>query len=170
RVRRVLPVRAILLSEFWAAFGYIAFLIWPSVYVLAGAFAAQAFCFPNTDSAITAYNYALIPDRLLGRALSVGDTLRIIGAPLGPLAAGLLLASVSPRATIAVLAGATLAVTLPGTLSPSIRETPALEALTAVPPRRAAAPADGRRWATVAWGPAAGAAAARGSPHSGWRP
>jgi MFS family permease len=133
-VRRVLPMRAILLSEFWAAFGYTAFLVWPSVYVLAAAFAAQAFCFPNTDSAITTYNYALIPDRLLGRALSVGDTLRIVGAPLGPLAAGLLLDSVSPRATIAVLMGATLAVTLPGTLSPSIREMPPLEEVTALAP------------------------------------
>jgi MFS family permease len=132
-VRRVLPMHAILLSEFWAAFGYIAFLVWPSVYVLAAVFAAQAFCFPNTDSAITAYSYALIPDRLLGRALSVADTLRIIGAPLGPLVAGLLLQSASPRATVAVLMGATLAVTLPATLSSSIRETPPLEELTSSP-------------------------------------
>ena len=132
-VRRVLPMRAILLSEFWAAFGYVAFLVWPNVYILAAVFAAQAFCFPNTDSAITAYNYALIPDRLLGRALSVGDTLRIIGAPLGPLAAGLLLTATSPRTTIAVLMGATLAVTVPGTLSTSIRDTPRLEELTTSP-------------------------------------
>jgi MFS family permease len=132
-VRRVLPMRAILLSEFWAAFGYVAFLVWPNVYILAAVFAAQAFCFPNTDSAITAYNYALIPDRLLGRALSVGDTLRIIGAPLGPLAAGLLLTATSPRTTIAVLMGATLAVTVPGTLSASIRDTPRLEELTTSP-------------------------------------
>jgi MFS family permease len=130
-VRRVLPMRAILLSEFWAAFGYIAFLVWPSVYVLAAVFAAQAFCFPNTDSAVTAYNYALIPDRLLGRALSVGDTLRVAGAPLGPLAAGLLLDSASPRVTIAVLMGATLTVTVLGTLSRSIRAMPPLEELTA---------------------------------------
>jgi hypothetical protein len=129
-VRRVLPMRAILLSEFWAAFGYVAFLVWPNVYVLAAAFAAQAFCFPNTDAAIVAYNYALIPDRLLGRALSVSDTLRVLAAPLGPLAAGLLLASASPRWTVAVLMSATLAVALPATLSASIRDVPPLEALT----------------------------------------
>jgi MFS family permease len=135
-VRRFLPMRAILLSEFWAAFGYVAFLVWPNVYVLGAAFAAQAFCFPNTDAAIMAYNYALIPDRLLGRALSVSDTLRVLGAPLGPLVAGVLLASVSARWTVALLAAATLAVTLPATLSRSLRETPSLEELT-----RAAAPA-----------------------------
>lgn len=131
-VRRLLPMRAILLSEFWAAFGYVAFLVWPSVYVLAAAFAAQAFCFPNTDSAIEAYNYALIPDRLLGRALSVSGTLRVLGAPLGPLAAGLLLDLASPRWTVGALAGVTLAVTLPATLSKSIRETPSLDEVTSV--------------------------------------
>jgi MFS family permease len=129
-VRRVVPMHAIVLSEFWAALGYLAFLVWPSVYVLAGVFAAQAFCFPNTDAAVTAYNYALIPDRLLGRALSASDILRVAGAPLGPLAAGLLLDSVSPRLAIGALMAATLAVTVPGTVSRSIRETPPLEELT----------------------------------------
>jgi MFS family permease len=130
-VRRVLPMHAIILSEFWAAFGYVAFLVWPSVYVLAVAFAVQAFCFPNTDAAITAYSYALIPDRLLGRALSVADTLRVIAVPLGPLAAGLLLDTVSARLSIGLLMAATLAVTLPATLSRSIRETPRLDEVVA---------------------------------------
>jgi MFS family permease len=130
-VRRVVPIHAIILSEFWAALGYLAFLAWPSVYVLATAFAVQAFCFPNTDAAIAAYNFALIPDRLLGRALSVSDTLRVLAVPLGPLAAGLLLDNVSARWTIGVLMGVTLAVTLPATLSRSIRETPALDELLA---------------------------------------
>jgi MFS family permease len=133
-VRRLLPIRAILLSEFWAAFAYCAFLVRPSPYVLAAAVATQAFCFPNTDAAITAYNYALIPDRLLGRALAASDTLRVLGAPLGPLAAGLLLDSVSPRWTVALLASATIAVTVPATLSRSIRDAPSLEDITASPP------------------------------------
>ncbi|HEX7105434.1 MAG TPA: MFS transporter [Acidothermaceae bacterium] len=61
-LRRLLPMRRILLAEYWAAVAYAAFVLWPSVYVLAAAFAAQAFCFPNTDSAVAAYSYALIPD------------------------------------------------------------------------------------------------------------
>jgi hypothetical protein len=128
----------ILLSEFWAVLAYGAFLIWPSIYALAGAFAAQAFCFPNTDAAVAAYSYALIPDRLLGRALSVSNTLRVLGAPLGPLAAGLLLTSTSPRLTIAVLAGATLAVAGLGTFSRSIRQLPRFEELANVVPAEAA--------------------------------
>ena len=46
-LRRALPMRRILLGEYWAALGYIVFLLWPNVYVLAGAFAAQAFWFPK---------------------------------------------------------------------------------------------------------------------------
>ena len=136
-LRRALPMRRILLGEYWAAFGYIAFLVWPNVYVLAAAFAAHAFWFPNSDSAVAAYSYALIPDRLIGRAMSVSSTLRVLAAPLGPLAAGLLLSSVSPRATIAVLAGATVVVAALGTLSKAIRAIPPLEELTNTAPSSA---------------------------------
>jgi hypothetical protein len=119
-----------MLSELWAAVGYVAFLVWPNVYVLAGAFAAQAFCFPNTDSAVAAYSYALIPDRLIGRAMAASNTLRVVAAPLGPLAAGLLLSSVSPRFTIAVLMAPTLAAAALGTVSKAIRNAPPLDELT----------------------------------------
>ena len=90
-LRRLFPMRAILLSEFWMALVYGAFLVHPSVYVLAVAASLHAFWFPNTDSAIAAYSYMLIPDRLLGRAMAASNTLRAASAPLGPLLAGLLL-------------------------------------------------------------------------------
>jgi len=125
--RRFLSLGAIMLSELWAALGYVVFLAWPSVYVLAGAFAVQAFCFPNTDAATAAYSYALIPDRLLGRAMAASNTLRAAAAPLGPLAAGLLLTHVSPRTTIAVLMSVTLAAAVYGSLAKAIRERPAVE-------------------------------------------
>jgi hypothetical protein len=137
--RRVLSLRAILLSEFWAAVGYASFLIWPNVYVLAAAFAAQAFCFPNTDSAVAGYSYALIPDRLLGRVMSTSNTLRALVVPLGPLAAGLLLSTVSPRETIGVLMGVTLTAAVLGTFSSSIRSAPRLDELTTAGASRGAA-------------------------------
>ncbi len=137
-LRRVLSLNAIMLSELWAAVGYAAFLAWPSVYVLAAAFAVQAFCFPNTDAAVAAYSYALIPDRLLGRAMAASTTLRVAGAPLGPLAAGLLLGSVSPRLAIAVLMGATVAAAVLGTFSKSIRRAPPLDELVKPEPSPAA--------------------------------
>jgi hypothetical protein len=126
-LRRVFPMRAILLSEFWMAVVYASFLAWPSVYVLAVAAALHAFWFPNTDSAMTAYSYVLIPDRLLGRAMAASNALRASSTPLGPLAAGLLLSDVSPRLTVLVLAAPVVVAAVLGTLSAAIRDLPALD-------------------------------------------
>jgi hypothetical protein len=127
-LRRIFPMRAILLSEFWMAIVYAAFIAYPSVYVLAVAVSLHAFWFPNTDSAMTAYSYALIPDRLLGRAMAASNTLRALSAPLGPIAAGLLLSHASPRATVVVLAAPVVAAAAAGTLSAALRDLPTLEA------------------------------------------
>jgi hypothetical protein len=130
-LRRHFPMRAILLSEFWMGWIYAAFLIYPSVYVLAVASALHAFWFPNTDSAMTAYSYALIPDRLLGRAMAASNTLRACSAPLGPLLAGLLLAHTTPRATVLVLALPVVVAAVLGAMSAAIRDLPALDAAAA---------------------------------------
>jgi MFS family permease len=127
-LRRLFPMRGILLSEFWMGLVYAGFLVWPNVYVLAVAVSLHAFWFPNTDSAMTAYSYTLIPDRLLGRAMAASNTLRAVSAPLGPLAAGLLLSHASPRLTILVLAVPVVVAAVIGTLSPTIRDLPSLEA------------------------------------------
>jgi MFS family permease len=127
-LRRLLPMRTILLSEYWTALVYAAFIVHPSVYVLAAALSVHVFTFPNTDSAVAAYSYLLIPDRLLGRAMSAANTLRVVGAPLGPLAAGLLLTHTSPRITVLVLALPVVVAALVGTLSSSLRDLPSLEA------------------------------------------
>jgi Transmembrane secretion effector len=126
-LRRLFPMRAILLSEFWMALVFGAFLAFPDVYVLAVAAALHAFWFPNTDSALNAYSYALIPDRLLGRAMAASNTLRAASAPVGPLLAGLLLAHTSPRLTIVVLAAPVVVAAVAGTLSAAIRDLPSLE-------------------------------------------
>ncbi len=130
-LRRVFPMRAILLSEFWMALVYVSFLVWPNVYVLAVAAALHAFWFPNTDSAMTAYSYVLIPDRLLGRAMAASNALRAAATPLGPLAAGLLLSHASPRVTVFVLAAPVVVAAVLGTLSSAIRHLPQLDAAAA---------------------------------------
>jgi Transmembrane secretion effector len=127
-LRRLFPMRAILLSEFWGAAVFGAFLAVPSVYVLAGAAALHAFWFPNTDSAMTAYAYALIPDRLLGRAMAASQTLRAAIVPVGPLVAGLLLAHSSPRTCVLALAAPVVVAAMAGTLSAAIRDLPGLDA------------------------------------------
>jgi hypothetical protein len=126
-LRRILPMRAILLSEFWTALVYGAFLIYPSVYVLAACAALHAFWFPNTDSAIAAYSYALIPDRLLGRAMAASNTLRAATTPIGPLLAGLLLAHTTPRVCVFVLAAPVVVAAFLGTASPALRDLPSLD-------------------------------------------
>jgi MFS family permease len=130
-LRRLLPMRSILLSEFWMGLVYAGFLVWPNVYVLAVAVSLHAFWFPNTDSAMNAYSYTLIPDRLLGRAMAASNTLRAVSAPLGPLAAGLLLSHTSPRVAIFVLAVPVVVAAVLGTLSPAIRDLPSLDAVPA---------------------------------------
>jgi MFS family permease len=127
-LRRIFPMRAILLSEFWMGLVYASFLVYPSVYVLAIAVSLHSFWFPNTDSAMTAYSYVLIPDRLLGRAMAASNTLRAVSAPLGPLVAGLLLSHASPRLTIVTLAAPVVVAAVLGTLSAAIRDLPSLEA------------------------------------------
>ena len=127
-LRRLFPMRAILLSEYWTAAVYAVFIAVPNVYVLAAAFAVHAFTFPNTDSAVAAYSYLLIPDRLLGRAMSASSTIRVAAGPLGPLAAGLLLTHSTPRITVLVLAAPVVVAALLGTLSPSMRDLPTLGA------------------------------------------
>jgi MFS family permease len=126
-VRRVLSPRAILLSEFWASVALVSFLVWPSVYVLAAAFAFQAFFFANTDAAVRAYWYAVTPDRLIARVPSAMGNVIVLVMPLGPLAAGILIESVSSRAAIALFLGVLLVAAVSGTFSRSTRDVPAPE-------------------------------------------
>ena len=131
-VRRLLPVRGVLLLELWTWPGCAAFVAWPNAYVLAVSILPTAFAIPSTDSVVTAYRISMTPDRLLGRSESVRSTIALLIAPLGPLAAGVLLDSVSARTTIAVFAAVGLVLALWGTLSRSIRHAPDLDELDAV--------------------------------------
>jgi hypothetical protein len=130
-VRRALPVRAVLLLELWLWLGCAAFVVRPDVYVLVAAMLPTALAIPATDSVVHGYRIAMTPDRLLGRAESVRRTISLLIAPLGPLAAGALLGSVSARATVAVFAAFALVLAVWGTVSPSIRAAPSLDELSA---------------------------------------
>jgi MFS family permease len=132
-VRRLLPVRGVLLLELWTWTGCGLFLVWPNVYVLTASILPTALAIPSTDSVVHTYRYAMTPDRLLGRVSSVWITIGLLIAPLGPLVAGLLLEATSARATIAVFAVSGLVLALWGTLSPSIRAAPSLRDLRELP-------------------------------------
>ncbi len=126
--RRRFSMRTILVAELWAAVGSAAFLVWPNVYILVAGLLPQSFVIPVTDSLLNAYRYAVTPDRLVGRVVSITRNIGLIMTPLGPLAAGFLLGSVSERATVAAFAACVLAIAIWGTLSPSIRTVPTIPA------------------------------------------
>ncbi len=128
-VRRLLPVRAVLLLELWTWLGCAVFLVWPNVYVLTAGILPTALAIPSTDSVVHGYRIAMTPDRLLGRAESVRSLISLLIAPLGPLTAGVLLSTASARATIAVFAAVGVVLAVWGTLSPSIRTAPSLDEL-----------------------------------------
>jgi MFS family permease len=128
-VRRLLPVRAVLLLELWTWVGCAVFLVRPSVYVLTAGILPTAFAIPSTDSVVHGYRIAMTPDRLLGRAESVRSMISLLIQPLGPLIAGVLLSTASTRATIALFAAVGLVLAVWGTLSPSIRTAPSLDDL-----------------------------------------
>jgi Transmembrane secretion effector len=130
--RRTFSVRTILLLELWTWLGGWAFVAHPSVYVLLAAIVPFGIAAPVTDSVVVGYRVAMTPDRLLGRVESVRSNISLLIAPLGPLAAGILLSAVAPRATIALFAACGLGLALWGTLSPSIRSAPSLDELEAV--------------------------------------
>lgn len=137
-VRRLLPVRGVLLLELWTWTGCALFLVWPNVFVLVASILPTALAIPSTDSVVGSYQLAMTPDRLVGRVESVRSTIALLIAPLGPLVAGVLLEATTERATIAVFAATGLGLALWGTFSSAIRSAPTLAELTELPaPRRA---------------------------------
>jgi MFS family permease len=132
-LRRVLPVRRILLLELWTWTGSALFLVWPNVFVLMAGILPQALIIPTTDSVVVGYRTAMTPDRLIGRVNGAARNISLLAAPLGPLAAGLLLSAVSARWTVALFAACGVTLALWGTLSPSIRKAPSLSELDELP-------------------------------------
>jgi MFS family permease len=128
-LRRRLPPRVVIVLELWTWAGCGVFLIYPSVYALAAGILPTALAVPTTDSVVMPYMLSLTPDRLVGRTQAAFSTVSQLVMPLGSLAAGLLLANVSERATIALFTAFGLALALWGTLSPAIRAAPSLSEL-----------------------------------------
>jgi len=128
-IRRALPVRAVFVLELWTWVGCAAYLLWPSVYVLAVCLLPTALVIPSTDSVVHGYRIAMTPDRLLGRAEAAWSTFAILISPLGPFVTGVLITAVSARAAVGVCVAFALALAVWGTLSPSIRAAPSIDQL-----------------------------------------
>ncbi len=117
-------MRAVLLLEVWCWTACGAFLVWPSVYVLAAGLVPVGLAIPSTDSVVNGYRIAITPDRLLGRSESVRNAISLSISSLSPLAAGLLLQHTTPRWTIACYTAWALALAVWGTRSSVLRHPP----------------------------------------------
>jgi predicted MFS family arabinose efflux permease len=129
RLHRRMSMRAIVVAGFWVQLTVAAFVAYPSVYVLIGSIAPFAFFAPTLTAVVIGYRVAVTPDRLTGRVNSIARSIALCGAPLGPLAAGVLLGAFSARTTVAVFTVLLVVLAVVGSLSPSIRNAPSLSEL-----------------------------------------
>jgi MFS family permease len=128
-----MSMRAIVVAGFWVQLTVAAFVAYPSVYVLVGSIAPFAFFAPTLTAVVIGYRVAVTPDRLTGRVNSIARSIALCGAPLGPLAAGILLGAFSARTAVAVFTVLLVVLAVVGSLSPSIRNAPSLTELEPLP-------------------------------------
>jgi MFS family permease len=131
RASKLLSIRAIMLLNQWLNGLFVLYLFIPSPYTLVACVLPVAFVGPWLNAVIIGYRTAVTPDHLIGRVSSVARNIALLAQPLGPLAAGLLLAAFSARVTVLVLALICAGLALFSTLSPSIRNSPSLDELDA---------------------------------------
>ena len=133
-LQKRLSMRAIVTGSLWLEAAIVGFLVHPSVYVLLACSLPTAAFFPTVNAVVIGYRVAVTPDHLTGRVNSVARTIALCGAPLGPLAAGVMLGALSERTTVAAFSALLAAIALVGSLLPSIRNAPSLDELAALAP------------------------------------
>jgi MFS family permease len=129
RLQRLVSIRNAMVLEIALTLAILAFVAFPSVYVLLGALLPSAFIVPTVSSSVIGYRIAIAPERLVGRVNSVARTIAIAGAPVGSLAAGFMLGAWSPRTAVAALCGLTAFLLVCALASPSLRISPDLSKL-----------------------------------------
>jgi MFS family permease len=122
-------MRAILVVTLWLAVGIGLYVIEPNIWLLIAGVVPLALLNPSLNAVVIGYRVAITPDRLQGRVNSAARLLAQVGAPLGPLVAGLLLGAFSPRFTCLLITAWFAGIALWATLSPSIRTAPKLTEL-----------------------------------------
>jgi MFS family permease len=130
RFLRLLSTRTILVGSAWLALGIVAYVVEPNVFVLVAGAAPLIFFNPTLNAMVIGYRVAIVPDRLQGRVNSVARSIALLALPLGPVVAGLLLASFSARTTAAfVLAGFVVLAVLT-TTNRAVRAAPSFDEVT----------------------------------------
>jgi len=133
RAAKTFSMRSIMLLNQWLNGLFVLFILFASPYVLVACVLPVAFVGPWLNAVVIGYRTAVTPDHLVGRVSSVARNIALVAQPLGPLAAGLLLASFSEKVTVLVFALVSLLLAIWSTVSPSIRTSPSLQELDAIP-------------------------------------
>jgi MFS family permease len=145
KITRRVSMRTLIIGSFWLQLGFAVFILKPNVYVLLAGVMPMAFMTPAVNSAVIGYRTAVVPDRLTGRVGGVARTIALCTAAFGPLSAGLLLHSLSPRETVGIYAAFMLFLCVLASLNSSIRNAPSLSELDDLPRRpEPASPATAR--------------------------
>jgi hypothetical protein len=126
------PTKVVIVGTLWLWAAYPLVLVALPNALAIGLVAGLANIFgPIFNVVLSAYRYALVPDRLLGR---VGSVILLVAwgtIPLGAISAGFLLEGLGAVNTMLVLAGVNLAVALGATLARTVRNVPPVEELQA---------------------------------------
>jgi MFS family permease len=130
RFLRLLPMRAVLVLSAWLSVGIVAFVIEPNVLVLVAGTAPLIFFNPTVNAMVIGYRVAILPDRLQGRVNSVARSLALLAFPLGPVVAGLLLASYSVRTAAAFVLAGFVILAIVTTANRAIRGAPSFDEVT----------------------------------------
>jgi predicted MFS family arabinose efflux permease len=131
-VARRLPARYVIVGILWlwAVYGLVLVLLPSALAIGVAAGIANVFG-PIFNVVLSAYRYALVPDRLMGRVGSVVLLVAWGTIPLGSISAGFLLEGFGAAASMVVLGGVSLAVALGATLTRTVRNVPSVDELRA---------------------------------------
>jgi len=127
-LQRWLPGGVVVIGSLWlwaAAFALVAVAATPLWLGVVAALTAPIG--PVFNVVVSAYRYALTPDRLQARVLSVGRLVAWGTIPIGTLGGGLLLEAVGAVPTVLVLAAILTAVAITATALPVVRTPPSLD-------------------------------------------
>jgi predicted MFS family arabinose efflux permease len=131
-VARRVPARFVIVGSLWLWAVYPLVLVaLPNVLAIGVAAGVVNIFGPIFNVVLSAYRYALVPDRLLGR---VGSVILLVAwgtIPLGAISAGFLLEQFGAVTSMLVLAGVSFAVAVGATLTRTVRNVPPVEELRA---------------------------------------
>jgi MFS family permease len=131
-VSRRVPAKLVIVGSLWLWAVYpLVLVVLPNTLALGLVAGIVNITGPIVNVVLSAYRYALVPDRLLGR---VGSVILLVAwgtIPLGAISAGFLLEAFGAVTSMVVLAGVSFAVAVGATVTRTVRNVPPIDELRA---------------------------------------